>query len=74
MLSELIPTCLSLSVSYAGIAVTFSQSGIGMELNAYAKMQENEPGPFWSEKLKKNMGIEGHQITPVLHVKQVAEL
>ena len=51
-------------LGYACLAVTFA---------LYAKMEENEPGPFWSEKFKKKYG-EGHQITPVLRVKQVAEL
>jgi len=44
-----------------------------MELLPTPKCKKMNQVLFEAKKLKKKYG-EGHQITPVLHVKQVAEL
>jgi len=44
-----------------------------MELLLTPKCKKMNQVLFESEKLKEKYG-DGHQITPVLHVKQVAEL
>jgi len=50
-MSVLIPTCLSLSVRLRRLSRYFFAIWHRRGTFAYAKMQENEPGPFWSEKL-----------------------
>ena len=46
MLSELIPTCLSLSVTLRRLSRYFFAILHRHGTYAYDKMQENEPGPF----------------------------